>query len=94
MSEINKGAYTSDEITLYINHIPFHPYRKVHRKALKGKSNAACIKAKCLDCCNWQRVEVQNCPCNECPLWPRRPYGRKRDIAELKRSPEALCEQE
>lgn len=32
------------------------------------------VKAKCLDCSNFQREEVKNCPINTCPLWDIRPY--------------------
>lgn len=44
-------------------------------KAKKSKANA--IKAKCLDCCCFQRVEVRNCTAVDCPLHPHRPYQGK-----------------
>jgi len=31
------------------------------------------IKAKCLDCCAYDRVEVYNCTVKTCPLWHLRP---------------------
>jgi len=30
------------------------------------------IRAKCLDCCCWQEVEVRNCPSVKCALHPFR----------------------
>lgn len=45
------------------------------------------IRAKCLDCCCWQRSEVTLCPAKDCPLWAFRfgknPYNKRhRDITE------------
>lgn len=54
-------------------------YRRTYVKAICRQSRPAAIKAKCLACCNWQRVEVQNCTCTTCPLYEYRPYqGRER----------------
>lgn len=52
-------------------------YRGIYKKALAGKSLAAIVKAKCLDCTNWQRTEITLCPCYSCPMWLRRPYQSK-----------------
>lgn len=30
------------------------------------------IRAKCLDCCCQQQIEVRLCPCIDCSLWPYR----------------------
>ncbi len=49
-------------------------YRDNYSKAMSGKSRAAAVKAKCLDCCCWQRKEVQLCTAVTCPLWMYRPY--------------------
>ena len=49
-------------------------YLAVTRKAYEGNSKAAALKAKCLDCSCWQRVEITNCTVTTCPLWPYRPY--------------------
>ena len=49
-------------------------YHKITAKAYEGNSKAAGIKAKCLDCCCWQRTEITNCTVLACPLWPYRPY--------------------
>lgn len=33
------------------------------------------IRAKCLDCCCQQQGEVDQCPVEQCPIWPYR-YGK------------------
>lgn len=40
------------------------------------RSKAAAIKAKCLDCCCYQRKEVALCTVVACPLWHFRPYQK------------------
>ena len=30
------------------------------------------IRAKCLDCCAYDKGEVRLCPSTDCPLWPYR----------------------
>jgi len=52
------------------------------RKAFEGNSKSAAIKAKCLDCCGYQRAEVAACTAEHCPLWPYRPYQTKEDVDE------------
>ena len=52
-------------------------YRDNYIKAMSGASRAAAIKAKCLDCCCWQRKEVQLCTSTACPLHPYRPYQKE-----------------
>jgi hypothetical protein len=37
-----------------------------------SKVNA--IKAKCLECSNFQRIEIRDCTVHQCPLWLYRPY--------------------
>ncbi len=49
-------------------------YQQNYKTAMSGKSRAAAIKAKCLDCCCWQRVEISNCSIETCSLYPYRPY--------------------
>lgn len=55
-------------------------YQGNYQSAITSKSKAAAIKAKCLDCTCWQRMEITNCPVTACPLYPHRPYrtARKR----------------
>ena len=55
-------------------------YRGIVIKAFEGNSRAAGVKAKCLDCSNFQRVEVRHCTVILCPLHPYRPY--QQDEAE------------
>ena len=45
-------------------------------KAEKGSAKA-CIKLKCLECSNWQSVEVKCCEIINCPLYPIRPFQGK-----------------
>ena len=49
-------------------------YQQNYKTAISGRSRAAAIKAKCLDCANFQRVEIANCPIEDCALWLYRPY--------------------
>lgn len=49
-------------------------YANITRKAYSGKSKAAALKAKCLDCSCWLRAEIRNCTVLACPLHPYRPY--------------------
>ena len=51
-------------------------YRKKYDKAMSGRNPKAGIAAKCLDCMNWQRTRIKDCPIVYCPLWPYRPYVR------------------
>jgi hypothetical protein len=65
-------------------------YRAAYLKAIDGKqSPRQAIKAKCLDCCAWQREEVRQCTARGCPLWPLRPFqvSRRRPIPAEKPSP-------
>ena len=61
----------------YSNSIPA-VYRNAYRKAMSGRSLRAGVNARCLDCCAWQRTEVRDCPADDCPLYPYRPYQAKR----------------
>lgn len=49
-------------------------YTGILKQAYSGGSKAAGIKAKCLDCCCYQRLEVEKCRATGCPLWAYRPY--------------------
>lgn len=55
-------------------------YQANYKTAISGKRRAAAIKAKCLDCCNWQRVEITACPVDDCPLYSYRPYRRAESV--------------
>ena len=49
---------------------------KLARQA--AASYRAAVELKCLDCCAWQRTEVQRCEIRGCPLWAvsQRIFGR------------------
>lgn len=49
-------------------------YRGQYDRAMQGKSLRAAINAFCLECVQWQRVEVRKCPSTPCPLYLYRPY--------------------
>jgi len=49
-------------------------YRNNYRKAMTGKYRAAAVKAFCLECTGWQRIEVNKCGSVACPLYLYRPY--------------------
>lgn len=53
-------------------------YLETYKKAMTGKSRTAGVKAKCLDCTNWQKKEIELCTVSDCPLYPYRPYGAKK----------------
>jgi hypothetical protein len=46
-------------------------------RAFQGVSKAAAVKAKCIECCNFQKAEVKRCDIEGCPLWRYRPYQNK-----------------
>ena len=63
----------------WIDHIP-EVYQGNYKKAVgigQNPSKAEAIKAKCLDCVNWERTEVRDCTAKNCPLWTHRPYAIK-----------------
>jgi len=62
----------------YVARVP-DLYRNAFQKALAGKvSPRQAIKQKCLDCCCFQRKEVELCNVKTCPLFPFKPtYGSK-----------------
>jgi len=47
-------------------------YEKLKERALKGRSRKAAIKAFCLECCGFNRKEVELCQSPDCPLYPYR----------------------
>ena len=61
-------------------------YRQNYKTAMSGKSRAAGIKAKCLDCCCYQRVEIANCPVETCALWMYRPYRSPENLKNPRKS--------
>ena len=81
---IGKAHKPKPRITLAITEQQQDDLRKVKRylptavntfkKAYFGRSLAAGIKAKCLECTNLQPQEVKRCTIEGCPLWVYRPY--------------------
>lgn len=60
----------------YLLDIP-ETMQNVFKKAYSGESRANGVKAKCLDCCNFQRKEVGLCEITTCPLYAYRPFSSK-----------------
>ena len=48
-------------------------YRANYDRAIGGSLRAA-INAQCLECVQWERVEVRLCTSLACPLYGVRPY--------------------
>ena len=48
-------------------------YLKLVTRIRQGSIRAA-VNLKCLDCSNYQREEIKNCQCLDCPLFSIRPY--------------------
>ena len=61
-------------------------YQQNYKAAMSGKSRTAAIKAMCLDCTNWQRVEITNCPIETCPIWLYRPYRSSENLKNPQKS--------
>lgn len=50
-------------------------YRGILRQSYRAvASPRTAIKAFCLHCTGYQRIEVRNCTCERCPLHKYRPY--------------------
>ena len=52
-------------------------HRANYKKAMRGKSKKAAIKAFCLECVQWQKEDVRLCSDLACPLYPYRPYENR-----------------
>lgn len=63
--------------------VPEH-HRKLYLRAAVGLANRPeVMRAKCLDCCAWQKREVILCTARGCPSWAVRPWReRARETAE------------
>ena len=72
----NTNDTNQDKIDAFAAHMPIS-YRATYRKAMNGKSLRAAVNSKCLDCSNWQRIEIKECPIVTCPLHLYRPYQQK-----------------
>lgn len=64
-------------------------YRKLYVRSITGKSAPReAIKAKCLDCCGWERHEgkvdrIGACTVRGCSLWPLRPFQDAQESAQV-----------
>ena len=56
--------------------------RRTYLRAVGGRSLAAGVKAFCLECVGWKRVEVTACTALACPLWPYRPFQAQHSGSE------------
>lgn len=62
--------------------------RKLFERSWAGKTSPrASVKAFCLECLGFDRIEIKHCTAFACPLWPIRPYQKLREGA--KDQPEA-----
>lgn len=52
-------------------------YKKLYLRAIKGRSQAAAIRASCLECTAWVSDEVDKCTDTGCSLYQYRITGRK-----------------
>ena len=58
--------------SMNLNVIPDR-YRKLHERALAGKSLRASIHAHCMMCVGWEYEAARDCTDPTCPLYPHRP---------------------
>lgn len=69
-----KGFVENDKYGSTLKNIP-PSYQKLWLDSFEGKaSKARAIKSKCLECSAYQKEEIRQCPCKQCPLWQLRPY--------------------
>lgn len=61
----------------YLKLVPRSSQAIFHRAYTGSKSKADSIKAKCLDCSQFDRDEIKKCPVVTCPLWNIRPFQGK-----------------
>ena len=55
------------------NRIVKKPHKRIYKTPLEA------IRAKCRECSNGSRSEVENCPIIDCPLW----YYRGKQIKKI-----------
>lgn len=67
-------ASIAERTARYLNQAP-ETQRLTLSKALSGSASPrGAIRAKCLDCCAFDRAEVRNCPAVMCALHRYRPF--------------------
>ena len=52
-----------------------------------GKSRAVAIRAKCLECCCFQKREAMDCRVPDCPLFNWNPYRKGQEGSYIKEIP-------
>ncbi len=63
--------------------------RALYLRALQGKvSRSQAIKAKCYECCGWDRKVdgmdlIGSCPVRRCPLWAVRPFQKRKAVSAV-----------
>jgi hypothetical protein len=64
----------ADRRAEFLGNVP-QRYRALVAKTFEGATSPRqAIKAKCLDCCHFQRAEIRCCGVVTCPLHAYRPY--------------------
>lgn len=91
MSLLEHTPTMDPEQTLRLTHIP-PLYRPLFQRCYEGTATRPQrYKAKCLDCCSYQRIEVASCSHTSCPLHTIRPYQTDSpDPEDEPREPTAL----
>lgn len=74
---MNLTVLSEEEIKVRAKHVPDSQVELFTGIWRGSKSKADRIKAKCLDCCCYQRDEVRQCGRRFCPLWAIRPFRGK-----------------
>jgi len=76
-----------DQVSRLVARVP-QRYRQMYERALRGElSPRAAIKAKCLECCAWQRFDggedrIGGCTVTRCPLHAHRPFQTAQEPAQ------------
>ena len=68
-----------EKVEKYLAAIPVSARGIVTRAMGKTGGRMNAIKAKCLDCCHFNREEVRLCATVTCPLNPWRPFQKAKD---------------
>lgn len=61
----------------YILNVPDSMQKLFYDVLILGIKGKRCLKAKCLDCCAYDKREITLCDIKTCPLHADRPYQRK-----------------
>lgn len=70
-----KSTYTNEENEEFMEDVDDEDMEEISSDS-KILTPIKAIRAKCMDCCCYQRNEVAACPCTNCPLWPYR-FGKR-----------------